>query len=234
MKPEASSNSSSNKGPTLGGILFSPTEQFERMIDRPRFGWALTLMTLAGALVAALVGYSVALETPLPEEAPMLDPGQIALSAGIMSFVGGLIGVPVVLLVVSLIQKLFVMLFQGEATYRQLFSLNTHLYLLTLLASAIMAVLLLVLGPQADPKIYPTSLAALVPAEGAMKGLLNGIELFALWKLFLTAKGLSVLARLSSGKAWTIALILFAGGLSFAALGGWLGEMAESFQPPQG
>lgn len=97
-----------------------------------------------------------------------------------------------------------------------------------------MAVLLLVLGPQADPKIYPTSLAALVPAEGAMKGLLNGIELFALWKLFLTAKGLSVLARLSSGKAWTIALILFAGGLSFAALGGWLGEMAESFQPPQG
>lgn len=234
MKPEASSNSSSNKGPTLGGILFSPTEQFERMIDRPRFGWALTLMTLAGALVAALVDYSVALETPLPEEAPMLDPGQIALSAGIMSFVGGLIGVPVVLLVVSLIQKLFVMLFQGEATYRQLFSLNTHLYLLTLLASAIMAVLLLVLGPQADPKIYPTSLAALVPAEGAMKGLLNGIELFALWKLFLTAKGLSVLARLSSGKAWTIALILFAGGLSFAALGGWLGEMAESFQPPQG
>ncbi|MGI6128428.1 MAG: hypothetical protein ACOYEF_16085, partial [Planifilum sp.] len=89
MKPEASSNSSSNKGPTLGGILFSPTEQFERMIDRPRFGWALTLMTLAGALVAALVGYSVALETPLPEEAPMLDPGQIALSAGIMNFVGG-------------------------------------------------------------------------------------------------------------------------------------------------
>lgn len=234
MKPEASSNSSSNKGPTLGGILFSPTEQFERMIDRPRFGWALTLMTLAGALVAALVGYSVALETPLPEEAPMLDPGQIALSAGIMNFVGGLIGVPVVLLVVSLIQKLFVMLFQGEATYRQLFSLNTHLYLLTLLASAIMAVLLLVLGPQADPEIYPTSLAALVPAEGAMKGLLNGIELFALWKLFLTAKGLSVLARLSSGKAWTIALILFAGGLSFAALGGWLGEMVESFQPPQG
>ncbi|MFS8515022.1 MAG: hypothetical protein LOD87_15075, partial [Planifilum fulgidum] len=118
---------------------------------------------------------------------------------------------------------------------RQLCSLNAHLYLLTLLASAIMAVLLLVLGPQADPKIYPTSLAALVPAEGAvLRGVLNGIELFALWKLFLTAKGLSVIARLSSGKAWAIALILFVGGLLFAALSGWFSELAESFQSPQG
>lgn len=233
MKPEALSNASSNKGPTLWGILFAPTKQFERMIHRPRFGWALTLMMLAGALVSALVAYSVTLEAPLPEEAQMVDSGQIAMMAGIMGFIGGLIGVPVTLLLVSLIHKLFVMLFQGDATYRQLFSLNTHLYLLSLIASLIMAVMILFLGPQAQPEIFPTSLAAVVPAEGALQGFLNGIELFALWKLVLSAKGLSVLARLSSGKAWTIALIIFAGSLFFAALGGWFSEMAESFQLPQ-
>ena len=94
------------------------------------------------------------------------------------------------MLLISLIQKLLLMLFQGEATYRQLFCLNTHLYLFTLLASLIMAVMMLLLGPSENPKIYPTSLAALVPAEGAvLRGVLNGIELFALWKLFLAAKG---------------------------------------------
>ncbi|MEW9032235.1 MAG: Yip1 family protein [Planifilum fimeticola] len=234
MKPESSSNLSPNKGPTLWGMLFAPTEQFERMIDRPRFGWALAAMMLVGSIAAALVAYSVALETPIPEEAQMIDPAQIAMGAAFLGFVGGLVGVPVTLLLISLIQKLFLMLFQGEATFRQLFSLNTHLYLFSLLASLIMAVMVLLLGPQAQPDIFPTSLAALVPAEGALRGVLNGIELFALWKLFLTAKGLSTLARLSSGKAWTIALILFAGGLLFAALGGWFSEMAESFQPPQG
>jgi hypothetical protein len=234
MKPESSSNLSPNKGPTLWGMLFAPTEQFERMIDRPRFGWALAAMMLVGSIAAALVAYSVALETPIPEEAQMIDPAQIAMGAAFLGFVGGLVGVPVTLLLISLIQKLFLMLFQGEATFRQLFSLNTHLYLFSLLASLIMAVMVLLLGPQAQPDIFPTSLAALVPAEGALRGVLNGIELFALWKLFLTAKGLSILARLSSGKAWTIALILFAGGLLFAALGGWFSEMAESFQPPQG
>ena len=234
MKPESSSNLSPNKGPTLWGMLFAPTEQFERMIDRPRFGWALAAMMLVGSIAAALVAYSVALETPIPEEAQMIDPAQIAMGAAFLGFVGGLVGVPVTLLLISLIQKLFLMLFQGEATFRQLFSLNTHLYLFSLLASLIMAVMVLLLGPQAQPDIFPTSLAALVPAEGALRGVLNGIELFALWKLFLTAKGLSILARLSSGKAWTIALILFAGGLFFAGLGGWFSEMAESFQPPQG
>ena len=235
MKPESSSNLSPNKGPTLWGMLFAPTEQFERMIDRPRFGWALAAMMLVGSIAAALVAYSVALETPIPEEAQMIDPAQIAMGAAFLGFVGGLVGVPVTLLLISLIQKLFLMLFQGEATFRQLFSLNTHLYLFSLLASLIMAVMMLLLGPSENPEIYPTSLAALVPAEGAvLRGVLNGIELFALWKLFLTAKGLSTLARLSSGKAWTIALILFAGGLLFAALGGWFSEMAESFQPPQG
>lgn len=234
MKPENSTDLSSNRGPTLWGILFSPTEQFERMVERPRFGWALAVMMLVGALTAAMMGYSVVQEMPLPDEAGMIDSGQIAVTAGIFGFVGGLIGIPVSLLLISLLQKLFMMLFQGEATYRQLFSLNTHLYLLTLLANLILAVLLFVLGPRTDPEIYPTGLAALVPAEGALKGVLNGIELFALWKLFLTARGLSVLGRLSSGKAWTIALILFAGGLLFAALGGWLSEVAESLQLPQG
>lgn len=233
MKPESSSALSSNKGPTLWGILFEPTRQFERMIDRPRFGWALAVMVVAGALVAAMIAYSVAQQMPIPEEAQMIDPKQIALFSGITGFVGGLVGVPVTLLLISLIQKLFVMLFQGEATYRQLFSMNTHLYLLTFISSLIMAVMLLVLGSQADPEIYPTSLAAVVPAEGVLKGILNGIELFALWKLFLAAKGLSIIARLSSGKAWTIALILFAGGLAFSAASFWFSEMAASFQPPQ-
>ena len=56
MNPESSSNLSSNKGPTLWGMLFAPTEQFERMIHRPRFGWALTVMMLAGSIVAAVSG----------------------------------------------------------------------------------------------------------------------------------------------------------------------------------
>ena len=234
MKPEASSADSVLKeAPSLWGILVEPGRQFERMIHRPRFGWALAVMMLGGAVTAGVIAYIASQRVPIPEGAPMIDPAQIGMFAGVMGFVGGLVAVPVGLLIISLIQKLLVMLFQGEASYRQLFSLNTHLYLLTLIASLIMAVLLFVLGPQADPEVPPTSLAALVPAKGALKGLLAGIELFALWKLFLTAKGLSVLARLSGGKAWTIALILFAGGLSFAALGGWFSEMSSSFQPPQ-
>jgi len=136
MNRESSSNLSSNKGPTLWGILIAPTEQFERMVHRPRFGWALAAMMVVGSIVAALgaaqVAYSMVQETPIPEEAQMIAPDQIAMGAAFLGFVGSLVGIPVSLLLISLIQKLLLMLFQGEATYRQLFSLNTHLYLFTL------------------------------------------------------------------------------------------------------
>ncbi|WP_380162189.1 hypothetical protein [Kroppenstedtia sanguinis] len=86
-------------------------------------------------------------------------------------------------------------------------------------------------GGGTDPETIPTSLAAFVPAEGYLKGLLVGIEIFAIWELILIASGLSIVGRLSKGKGWTIALIIFAVSLFLMAGITAVGDMANSMTP---
>ncbi|EGK12485.1 Yip1 family protein [Kroppenstedtia eburnea] len=224
------------KKPSLFGVLFSPTEQFERIREKPRFGMALTIVIVLSVIILSLTGLALAenpvfLEKAGVEEAGLPPEAFTAFTVGGM-IIGGLVGIPISLLLRSLFHWLFMMLFRGEASFKQLFSLNTHVYFLPLLGTLVYMVYLWATGGGGtDPETIPTSLAAFVPAEGFLKGVLGGIEIFAIWELILIASGLSIVGRLSKGKGWTIALIIFAVALVVTAGFTAMGDMANSMTP---
>lgn len=194
--------------PSLLGILFDPGEQFQRIMKQPRIIapliWLLLLYSASGAILSYLT-----LETPEGRQAMAMMGSAANWFFPTVGAVTTLFYILITLLVLSGIQRLLMMVFQGEASFTQLLSLNTHLYILPLLASLIHLVVLLIVGIGEDTTIIPSSLAAVIPADGALRAFLAEIEVFAIWKLVLSAIGLAVIGRVSKGKAWAIALIPF-------------------------
>ncbi len=194
--------------PSLLGLLFSPQEHFQRLKENPAFVWPLFWVILLYASYGAAMSY-FSLETPEGRQSLAMMGSNakwfVPLTGGIMM----LFTVPIILLFLAGFHRLLMMLFQGEATFRQLFSLNTHLYITPVIAGLIHVVYLLIVGAGQNYEVFPTSLAAIFPAEGALLAFLSAIEVFAIWKLILSAMGLRVLGNISSGKAWAIALIPF-------------------------
>ncbi|MDR6227021.1 YIP1 family protein [Desmospora profundinema] len=211
---EQSVNTSSPKGkegkkPSFLGMIWEPGQQFERIREQPRIVVPLLVV------VVLMVVLSVAMVEPtmeLPEHQAGIDQlGEDAYRS--MTYVGASIGmmfiVPLLILISTLLHWLLTLLLQGRATFAQLFSFNTYLSIFGILSMAVYAVYLWTVGVGEHGDVYPTSLAAFIPAEGFLKGLLSGIEVFSIWQLIVTALGLSAIAGVSRGKGWVAALIPF-------------------------
>ncbi|QKG85638.1 YIP1 family protein [Kroppenstedtia pulmonis] len=200
--------------PSVLGILFSPGEEFERIREKPRFGVALVTILVLSIVCQVFVGIALVENPAYQEQYALEEAGMsseiVVVGVVIAMMIAGLFLIPITLLLRSLFHWLFILLFRGEATFKQVFSLNTHLFILPVLSLFVYMIFLWATGGGgAEPELYPTSLAAFVPGEGFVGGLLSGIEIFAIWELILTAGGLAVIGGLSKGKGWTIALIIF-------------------------
>ncbi|MFD1425440.1 YIP1 family protein [Kroppenstedtia sanguinis] len=94
------------KKPSLFGVLFSPTEQFERIRNKPRFGMALTIVIVLSVIITTLTGLALAenpvyLEKAGVEEAGLPPEAVTAITVGGM-MIGSLVGIPISLLLRSL------------------------------------------------------------------------------------------------------------------------------------
>lgn len=194
--------------PSLFGFIFSPQEQFQRVKENPVFAWPLFWFLLLYAIYGAALSY-FSLETPEGRESLAMMGSSAKWIMPLISGITMLIAAPIILLFLTGFHRLLMMLFQGEATFRQLFSLNAHLYILMGIGGLIHVIYLSIVGVGSNYEAFPTSLAAIFPAEGTLWVFLSSIEVFAIWKLILSAMGLRVLGDISSGKAWAIALIPF-------------------------
>lgn len=206
--------SASGTKPSLWDMIFSPEKQFIRMKENPVIWVPLILITLFSTLLSAAMAYFMANDPQMIEQMMQGQTDGVAIDQGILKVilivgggVGGFISAPFSALIGAAITLLFVMLFQGEATYRQLFSFHVHLYVLSLLSLIVNLLVYITFG--GDLNVRATSLASLVEAEGVLKGLLLTFDVFIIWSTILLANGLTVIANLSRGKAWTIALIHF-------------------------
>ncbi|GGE21312.1 membrane protein YknW [Marinithermofilum abyssi] len=215
--------------PSMWGMLVEPGKQMERIRQQPRFVGALITIMLLSAVVAYLAGLKMAEHPLYQEQLAVMGENGATIMAGTIA-VTTLFVIPLLFLLYSLVQWLLMMLFQGEATFGQLYSMNTYLGIFPLLANVVYVAVLWTAGPGDNPESLPTSLGALISAKGALSGILNGIEVFSLWNLAVSALGLSVIGQVSRGKGWAVALILYAAGLALAAVTAAVGE---TFGPPQ-
>jgi hypothetical protein len=189
--------------PSLLGILYRPTLQFQRLNERPNFGLALVINTLLTAFVTAVMVYvlsnsdpemlkSIMKEENVPQEIfPLLQNGLTFIV-----FFTLLIGIPLANLIGAFFCWVFVMIFGGQTTFEKMFAVNVYAGFISVTENMLSAVL---------------SVAIPVFADSPLELLLSFI--FMVWHYAVLAIGLRETTSLSSGKAWAIVSIFFLIGL---------------------
>jgi hypothetical protein len=200
--------------PSLLGMFVNPDKQYGLIRRKPMI---LAPMALMLVVVAVLVGFKTDFYINHPylsdelirltSREPMLDVESLKPIFITVGVAGVLIAYPLALLLSTGIGWLMIKLFGGKVSFRPLFSFHIHLSVLYALSLALNV--LGVAGFGLDPRIPVTSLAGIIPASGALKGLLSAIEVFTIWALILYANGIREIADLPKKQAWLISLLFF-------------------------
>lgn len=207
--------------PSLIGVLFRPTEEFQKLRENPRILFPLIVLSVLYAVLLTVQSY-VMFDSPyytelLNKQLEGLPPGaEIDMSTmktigAISAAVTSIVLYPIGLLLIAFFFWIFTALFQGDASFKQLFSLSVYLTPITLLALLVNVLTTFLFG--LNPMIPVTSLASLFSVEGTLQALLVPIEIFSIWMAVLVAMGMREVARISQTKAWIVGAIYFA--LSF-------------------
>ncbi|MED4532761.1 Yip1 family protein [Metabacillus fastidiosus] len=214
------------KKPSLFGMIFSPSEQFERIRERPVIWIPFIIVTLIG-LAAAVIGVlgidssAQINQLGLPAE----EAAEIEASMKVGMIIGGIFLAPIAVLFSTVIYFAIAKIAKSEVTFKKMLSLNIFIYFIAGIGQLINTAIIVAIN--GDPKIMLTSLNSFAGADGALGGILSSIEIFGIWTTILSALGLHKVAGLSKTASWTIAIVIFIIGLIFGAIGGAANEMLE-------
>jgi len=213
-------------------VLFSPTEVFERIRERPKFLVpALAISVIAIILNYFMLPYRAAAMASRMAQIAQQNPAAAAQAAKFQ--IVGLAFVPIVvfvllLIVAGILWLLVTLLAGGDGKYRTLLSVTTYTALPGILLQVAGLVVLMMKGVESVSSIQdlqpPLGLNLLAPnATGFMGGLLAGINPFTLWSMVLTAIGIQVTHKTSKGSAYTVAIVAMMLGILIGALFAGLG-----------
>jgi hypothetical protein len=232
---------------TLTNIFFEPGRVFEALRARPRFLVAglIVLLSITAYTIALYqrVGYENFIRSAIessPQSANM-PPDQkervIEMQSGpvfkAVNYVSPLIGVALFIAAGGALYLLGTMVMARSVSYKQALSVWTYSsFPPTVISMLLNIVLVFIKSPddidpiQARRGLVRANLGLLVDASAhpVLATALGSFDLLSFYGLFLAALGLRKIARLSSGSAWTIVLIIWLIGiivrLAFAAITG--------------
>ncbi len=190
--------------PSLLGMLGNPGEQFEKIRNRPTIWGALIIVTLITMVGLLLTFMNMDMEDVMGEGVGAEQAAVIKTITTITGVVTGLFTPIISVLISSVVILIIAKIAHSDVTFKQLFSLNTHTYLIPALGVLINGIIHMFIGGNVE--IAVTSLAGLINSESTVLG---AIELFSIWQLILIGMGLHKVARLSKGVSWTIVIVFF-------------------------
>jgi hypothetical protein len=217
---------------TLGNIFFDPGATFDSLRRKPRFlvaGLILLILSLGmTALLFQRVPYESIVRAKIEsssrgaqmsdedkEKAIRMQTGPIVKT---LSYLGPVIGVPVVFCLGAGLYLLGVMAMGGSMNFKQALSVWVYSsFPPAILASIVGAVVLLFKSSDALDPAHPERNMAqanlgILAGPGtspALAAVLTSIDVFAIYGLVLAAMGLSKVGKLSSGSAWTVVVGLW-------------------------
>ena len=213
------------ESPSLLGMIMSPSEQFDRIKVIPKIWVPLIiisfLMMLGGVLSALSIDYS---NDPAMQDALdvlALDPQVMifitAIFAGIMSLFAPIFMV----LVSSVIYLIIAKILKSDVSFRQLFSMNTFILMISVLSVLLNAVLSFIMP--ANTNILFSSLGSIIQTGNPIiDSVLSVFEVFTIWGLIITAIGLQRVADFSKKAAITVVVLMFLISVTFAAIAGFI------------
>lgn len=209
--------------PSLLGMIWSPTEQFERIKERPKIWGALAIISVLFIIGSWLTTLGVSADLGLEGMDEELVAGiEIITTIGII-IVG--IFIPIfTVLISSFIYWVIAKITKYEVSFKQLFSMNTYILIVSALSLIVNGIVIAL--TKGNPEIMFTSLGSVLGTGGVFGAVFDSIEVFSIWGVILAAIGLHKVAGFSKGLAWTISIGLFVIGIIFAMVGAAIGGMA--------
>ncbi|RHW41521.1 YIP1 family protein [Neobacillus notoginsengisoli] len=201
--------------PSLLGIFTSPSEQFERIRTNPKIWIPLLIVAVVNAVGMAMMAMMMDTDTLIKQGIPAENAEMFLTGTRIAMVVTGVLSPGIGAVVSSAIQLLIAKIAKVGVSFRQLFSMNTYITIVT--AVGLLLNNAVAMAIRANPETPVTSLGGLLGKDQA--GVLGSIEFFAIWAMILTATGLHKTARFSKALAWTITIIFFLIGLGIAMVG---------------
>ena len=227
--PEQTPEKTASRWEDYIDVFFSPGELFRR---RAQDRIAPPLLTLIGLGIAfyllMLPANRIMVRASIPPEA------QAGISEGMLNMMvyGGVIGVPIMFSLMVLIAGVLLWIIGRITDIRTEFSrtvlIATYAAFVLLISQVLSGVLVLVSGPENFDAVRSMSFGPLrfmgsMEMNGVLRAVLGLFDIFVIWQAVLWAIGLSVIYRVSMGKAAItagIVWLLFAvPGLIMGALG---------------
>lgn len=196
--------------PSIFGMIMNPVIQFKRIKNNPKALVAMIVVTLFSAFGMFMMTQGVDY-TQQPGMGAM-DENELMIVTTVANATVVIIGLftPIFsILVSSAIYLAVAKIAHRDVTFKQLFSMNTYIFVISTISMLINGLAIMLVGGAADTDTLFTSVNSIVGAEGALGGLLNNIEVFTIWDIIITALGLQVIAKFSKGLSWGIVLGIF-------------------------
>lgn len=200
-------------------VLFSPTQTFEAIRQRPTWLVALVILVLLGLVGSYLVTGKLDVEEVVRDS--IADSGRqlsedqleqaIALQEKLLpvfAIAGPLVIFPVACLLMALLFWVTLKLVGGEFSYKSSFATTVHGLMPNAISSLLTIPVAMSRGALSYEEVRSGSLLASNLAffasedtGNAMRTLLAGIDLFTIWSVILLVVGLAVAAGVSRAKA---------------------------------
>jgi len=132
----------------------------------------------------------------------------VTIFTQVIFVITGILAPAVSILVSSFVYFIVAKIVQSEVSFKQLFSMNTFIYIISVLGLFINALAFFAVD-NPDPEVYLTSLNSIIEADGALGALFTSIDIFSIWNIILTALGLQIVAKFSKGLSWGVVVGIF-------------------------
>jgi hypothetical protein len=197
----------------LAGVFYEPGKVFADLAEHPRFIWPLVIMIVLGLAfsysISTHVGWDQTIRqtltnnprtadlTPAQKEQAIARGAQVA---GVIGWVGAVVGPPVLILIIAgILTGLFNALLGTDLKFKQMFSITAYAMLIRGLYS-ILIILVMYLKPPEDFDIRfnPFSIGGYLDRSETPKWLMSlatSLDLFSIWVVVVLAIGFSVAAK---------------------------------------
>lgn len=214
---------------TIVDVILAPKSAFERLRTAPTWGWAFIISVVAGTfatylIVPALVhAFQVSWPAMVASDprTAALTPAQqqtaLQFTLAIMRFswLGALVGIPVVIFIATLVMLVFNAIGRGSGTFASLWAAAVNISIPSnALGSLVLAVIVLIRGAQsfdstASVSAALPSLALLAPSGGVkLAAFLAAINVFSVWGAVLIYVAMRTTARVGAASAMFTALLM--------------------------
>ena len=189
--------------PSLLKMFWRPKEQFVKIRSNPIIATPLIVVTVIYIMASMVKALFIRAEDLMLPGMTAQEADMVAATAKAFTAMSGFISPVFTILFMTVIYFIILKIARKNTTFKQLFSMNTYIFVVQAVGLLINSLLMMVIDSSSGSAI--TSLALF----NRDWSLLNAIELFTIWKFVLTAIGFHLVGQLSKSTSIILVIVLF-------------------------